>query len=57
MCFSETWFKDSDSIFDTSIDDFLCERMDRTLESGKSTGGGVCIYVNKNWCTNVCVVE
>ena len=57
MCFSETWFKDTDSTYDTNIDGFLCERMDRTPESGKSTGGGVCVYINKNWCTNVCVVE
>ena len=57
MCFSETWFKDTDTGYDTSIDGFTCERMDRTAESGKTTGGGVCVYINKNWCTNVNVKE
>ena len=57
MCFSETWFNDTNTTFDTSIDGFSSERLDRTAESGKSIGGDVCIYVNKNWCTNVSVVE
>ncbi|KAK3545220.1 hypothetical protein QTP70_002065 [Hemibagrus guttatus] len=27
--------------------------MDRTLESGKSRGGGVCLMVNSSWCNSV----
>ena len=55
LCLTETWFKDSDSNIDSDIDGFICKRMDRTPESGKSLGGGVCIYVNEKWCTNICV--
>ena len=57
MCFSETWFKDSNTNIETDIDGFICKRMDRTPESGKSLGGGVCIYVNQRWCTNICVKQ
>ena len=37
MCFSEAWYKDTDtrSSSYTVIDRFICERMDRTVESGK----------------------
>lgn len=32
-------------------------RADRTLEgSGKTRGGGLCIYINKAWCTNSAIV-
>ena len=55
LCFSETWFKDSNSNIDIDIDGFVCKHMDRTPESGKLSGGGVCIYVNERWCTNICV--
>ncbi|XP_071953435.1 uncharacterized protein [Antedon mediterranea] len=55
ICMSETWFTDTDSEFDTNIDGFSCERSDRTLDSGKSIGGGVCVFVNSLWCNNVTV--
>ncbi len=55
MCFTETWFKDSDTPYDTTIDGFTCERLDRTLDSGKSSGGGVCVYINNRWCNNISV--
>ena len=53
MCFSETWFKSTDSPHTSEIEGFACERMDRTLDSNKLTGGGVCAYVNKRWCTDI----
>ncbi len=31
-------------------------RVDRTAASGKSKGGGVCIYVHNNWCSATSVV-
>ncbi|KAK1784264.1 hypothetical protein P4O66_003712, partial [Electrophorus voltai] len=31
-------------------------RMDRTADSGKSRGGGVCVMVNNSWCNDVSVV-
>ena len=35
--------------FNISIDNFSLVRGDRTVESGKTGGGGVCLYVNKRW--------
>ena len=32
---------------------FFIHRMDRTAQSGKHTGGGVCIMINKRWCVDV----
>lgn len=32
-------------------------RADRTKDSGKSKGGGLCIYINNDWCTNHTTVE
>ncbi|XP_077423406.1 macrophage mannose receptor 1-like [Vanacampus margaritifer] len=55
MVFTETWFH-------SDIPDSLCEvegfsliRADRTEPSGKSRGGGVCTYINDNWCRNYAV--
>ncbi|KAK7877732.1 hypothetical protein WMY93_030546 [Mugilogobius chulae] len=57
MIFTETWL-------DSSIPDAAIElmgrtayRADRTADSGKKTGGGLCIYINNFWCTNVTIVE
>ncbi|KAK1801166.1 hypothetical protein P4O66_022662 [Electrophorus voltai] len=35
---------------------FSVHRMDRTADSGKSRGGGVCVMVNNRWCNNANVV-
>ena len=47
MCFSETWLNENDS--DDSLDEegFTIIRSDRTGESGKQNGGGVCFYFNQ----------
>ena len=57
LCFSETWLHKD--IPDSSVDlpDFDIVRGDRTEESGKSRGGGVCVYINRRWCNNWCVKE
>ena len=57
ICFSETWFSDRDSQQDSHIDGFTCERSDRTANSAKESGGGVCIYVNNRWCKNISVKQ
>ncbi|KAI5623032.1 gastrula zinc finger protein XlCGF28.1-like [Silurus asotus] len=36
---------------------FSVYRMDRTLESGKSRGGGVCLMVNNHWCNSTSIVN
>ncbi|KAL1260011.1 hypothetical protein QQF64_007838 [Cirrhinus molitorella] len=32
-------------------------RWDRTKDSGKSRGGGLCIYVHDNWCNNGTIID
>lgn len=32
-------------------------RWDRNKDSGKSKGGGLCIYVHNNWCTNTTIID
>ncbi|KAI5628338.1 gastrula zinc finger protein XlCGF28.1-like [Silurus asotus] len=40
----------------TSNEFFSVYRMDRTLDSGKSREGGVCLMVNKHWCDSANIV-
>ena len=51
LCFTESWL--TPSIPDHSVtpaEHFSIARMDRTEESGKSKGGGVCFMTNNKWC-------
>ena len=32
-------------------------RADRTADSGKKSGGGLCVFLNNCWCTNASIVE
>ena len=32
-------------------------RWDRTKDSGKSRGGGLCIYIHNNWCNNGTIID
>ena len=59
MAFSETWLSSRDSDADLSISGFGAPvRLDRDAEStGKSQGGGVCVYINQRWCSNITVRE
>lgn len=57
LALTETWLKDHDSYSDLEIDGFgEPYRLDRDpTVTGKSLGGGLCLYVNKNWCNQVVV--
>lgn len=59
MAFTESWFTEQDSDTALSIDGFgVPFRQDHDAEmTGKSRGGGVCIYVNKRYCSSVTVRE
>ena len=46
MCFSETWLNENDSDDSLDIEGFTIIRSDRTGESGKQNGGGICFYFN-----------
>ena len=39
------------------LDGFSIHRVDRTLDSGKMTGGGVCLFINSKCCPNSSAVE
>ena len=56
ICLSETWLTEDQA--DPDIPGFSVFRRDRcSLTTGKSRGGGVCIFVNNKWCSNVTVKE
>ncbi|KAI5607308.1 hypothetical protein C0J50_7060 [Silurus asotus] len=57
LWFTETWL--NPAVPDHAIQPaefFSVYRMDRTLDSGKSRGGGVCLMVNKHWCDSTSIV-
>lgn len=56
---TETWLKQQDLQPDLAIDGFgepLRQDRDSTV-TGKSLGGGLCLYVNKKWCSTSVVRE
>ncbi|KAK7884958.1 hypothetical protein WMY93_028081 [Mugilogobius chulae] len=59
LALTETWLKNQDSGTELDIEGFGEPlRLDRDpAVTGKSLGGGVCLYVNKNWCKTVVVRE
>lgn len=44
---------------DSSIElaGYIAKQHDRTVDSGKGRGGGLCIYINNNCCTNTVTVS
>lgn len=58
MIFTETWL--NSGVPDSAIElpGRYILRADRTADdSGKTRGGGLCIYVNKAWCTDNAIIE
>ncbi|XP_062394808.1 ribonuclease inhibitor-like isoform X2 [Sardina pilchardus] len=57
LCLTETWLNNNmpDSAF--QIDGLQLFRADRDHRSGKTRGGGLCVYVNGGWCTNCVLVK
>ncbi len=57
LCLTETWlnYNMPDSAF--QIDGLQLFRADRDHRSGKTQGGGLCVYVNEGWCTNCGLVK
>ena len=53
MAFCNTWLDSTRLDDDIILDGFTVYRSDRTKESGKTRGGGLCIYINNQWCSNV----
>ena len=59
IALTESWLKDHDLNQDLEINGFGQPiRLDRDAQlTGKTLGGGVCLYVNTSWCKNVMVRE
>ncbi len=56
--FTETWLKDNTPDSAIQLNRLTCYRADRdTTLSGKSRSGGLCLYINKEWCNNAAVVS
>ncbi|KAK1789101.1 hypothetical protein P4O66_015048 [Electrophorus voltai] len=57
LCFTESWLNPavpSHTIQPAGF--FSVYHRDRTADSGKSRGGGVCVMVNNRWCNNANVI-
>ena len=50
MCYTETWLTDAFRESHVKMDGFSLFRSDRTKDSGKKNGSGVCLFVNEKWC-------
>ena len=52
LCLSEIWLTSlvPDTVV-TPAEHFSLFYMDRTEDSGKTRGGGVCFMINNNWCS------
>ncbi|XP_061640830.1 bis(5'-adenosyl)-triphosphatase isoform X1 [Phyllopteryx taeniolatus] len=58
MCFTETWLCDAVPDGGIMLPGFHIHRADRDMESsGKTKGGGICLYINEKWCTDVTVLS
>ncbi len=55
--FTETWLNDNIPDSAIQLHGLTCYRADRDSSlSGKTRGGGLCVYVNKEWCNNAVIV-
>ncbi|KAL0148751.1 hypothetical protein M9458_055929 [Cirrhinus mrigala] len=55
--FTETWLNDKTPDSAIQLPGLTCCRADRDSSlSGKTRGGGLCVYINKEWCNSAAVV-
>ena len=50
MCFTESWLSENVADSHVNIEGFSIFCADRTDDSGKLNGGGLCVFVNGQWC-------
>lgn len=55
LIYTESWLQDDFPDELSQIQGFTTVRMDRNMDSGKTRGGGICVYMNDSWCTNYSV--
>ena len=54
---TETWLNPRIPDASVQLAGRSLHRWDRTEDSGKSRGGGLCIYVHDDWCNNSMIIE
>ena len=52
MAYTETWLNENTPDSVVELPNFSLIRADRTIDSGKTRGGGICLYINQRWCNN-----
>lgn len=57
LLFTETWLHPLIPDSAMELMGYTVQRRDRTESSGKTRGGGLCVYVNSGWCTNAVTVD
>lgn len=57
MVITETWLSPTIPAEAIELASRSAHRADRTTDSGKSRGGGLCVYTNYNWCTNAVITD
>lgn len=55
--FTETWLNDNTPDSAVQLDALCLHRANRNTLSGKSQGGGLCVYTNTAWCQDAVVVS
>lgn len=57
MVLTESWLRRDIPNDLIQLDGFSCVRADREATSGKSRGGGICVYVKDSWCSQFTIRE
>lgn len=57
MVLTETWLRPDIPDNLLHLEGFSCVRADRSATSGKLRGGGICVYIRKDWCNQVTIRE
>lgn len=58
IVFTETWLNSTIPNSAIELEGRNIYRADRmAVDSGKSKGGGVCLYVNRSWCSNAVITK
>ena len=57
LLITETWLHSLIADSAIQLAGYTAQRQDRTSNSGKSSGGGLCVYVNNIWCTHTVAID
>ncbi|XP_030001385.1 uncharacterized protein LOC115427118 [Sphaeramia orbicularis] len=57
MFITETWLHPQIPDAAAELVDRTLHRYDKTKESGRTRGGGLCVYVHSGWCINSKIIE